>query len=132
MGFPKSKRGYQSARLMPLVFFMSYSELLKDPRWQKVKTEIQLRDNFTCQKCGAKNKTVNVHHRHYLTARMPWDYPRHLLILLCVDCHKEEESCNDILKELVPCLHVCGYFNTEIRDAVNKLIDLKSKNYVKG
>ena len=25
MGFPKSKRGYQSARLMPLVFFMTYT-----------------------------------------------------------------------------------------------------------
>ena len=51
----------------------TYSELLRDPRWQKRKTEIMQRDNFTCQKCGCKTKTLNVHHLHYLPNRNPWN-----------------------------------------------------------
>lgn len=104
---------------------MSYSEKLKDPRWQRKKSEIQIRDQFTCQKCGCKTKTLNVHHRHYLVAREPWDYPGELLILLCDLCHKQEEEAKDILTEMIPALHFWGYFNTDIRDIVNKLIESK-------
>lgn len=103
-----------------------YAEKLLDNRWQQVKSSIQIRDQFTCQKCGCKDKVVQVHHRHYLTGRDPWDYPDNLLVLLCSSCHKEEEECAEILKEMIPVLHNYGYFNTEIRDIVNKLIESKT------
>lgn len=108
-----------------------YSDRLKDIRWQKVKSSIQIRDQFTCQKCKGNQHTLEpgtlleVHHRHYLPLRAPWDYPEQLLVLLCSGCHKEEEDCAEIIKELIPALHFHGYFNTEIRDEVNKLIEVR-------
>lgn len=114
-----------------------YRSRLKDIRWQEVKNTIQIRDQFTCQKCKGNKHTLpegtllEVHHRHYLPLRAPWDYPEQLLVLLCSECHKEEETTADILKEMAPALHFHGYFNTEIRDFVNKLIEDKiqqSKN----
>lgn len=102
-----------------------YSEKLLDPRWQKVKSTIQIRDHFACKKCGCKDSTLHVHHRHYLPLREPWDYPEALLVLLCAKCHKEEEQAADVIKEMAPALHHWGYFNTEIRDFVNKLIESK-------
>jgi hypothetical protein len=102
-----------------------YNEKLKDINWQKKKNSIQIRDEFTCQKCGSKEGFLNVHHRHYLPGRDPWDYPDQLLILLCEDCHKDEEDCKDILTEMIPVLHYWGYLNTEIRDIVNNLIQAK-------
>lgn len=108
--------------------FMSkkiYDEYLRDPRWQRKRLEILSRDSFTCQKCGDDKSTLHVHHRHYMVARLPWDYPSELLITLCESCHKEEETCSEVLKELIPSLHFWGYFNTEIRDEINKLISAR-------
>lgn len=100
-----------------------HSDYYQDVRWQRKRLEILERDQFTCQKCQASgNDMLHVHHRHYLTTRMPWDYPSELLISLCSKCHKQEEDTREILRELVPALHFWGYFNTEIRDYVNKLI----------
>lgn len=100
-----------------------YAEKLLDQRWQQRKTSIQIRDQFTCQKCGAKNETVHVHHRHYILGREIWDYPDELLVLVCKKCHGEEEQCAEIVTEMAKALHTFGYWNTEIRDFVNKLIE---------
>jgi hypothetical protein len=104
---------------------ISYGELLKDPRWQKKRLYIMGRDEFSCKKCGDSKSTLSVHHRHYLPARLPWDYPDELLVTLCDPCHKEEEDCREVLKDLIPSLHYWGYFNTDIRDEVNRLINVK-------
>jgi 5-methylcytosine-specific restriction endonuclease McrA len=65
---------------------MTYSEKLRDPRWQKKRLHILERDNWTCILCGAKEKPLQVHHVLYLKIN-PWDYPDHLLQTLCDDCH---------------------------------------------
>ena len=67
----------------------NYSELLKDPRWQKCRLKILERDNFTCQKCGDNETTLNIHHLKYKTGKMPWDYSDKTLITLCKHCHNE-------------------------------------------
>lgn len=103
----------------------TYSNKLLDPRWQKKRLEIMGRDCFTCQKCGATGNTLHVHHRHYLIGRDPWDYSGELLITLCQKCHKEEEDTADIGPNLVNTMHFWGFFNTEIRDELNKLINQK-------
>lgn len=105
----------------------SYADKLLDPRWQKKRLEIMGRDEFKCAKCGNESKTLSVHHRHYLIGRDPWDYPGELLVCLCLWCHREEEECAEILKQLIPSLHFWGYLNTEIRDYVNKLIEARMK-----
>ena len=43
-----------------------YSMKLKNPKWQRRKAEIMLRDNFTCQICGDTETTLNVHHIRYV------------------------------------------------------------------
>lgn len=100
-----------------------YADKLLLPAWQKRKTEIQIRDNFTCQKCGDDKTQLQVHHRHYVLGRDPWDYPDNLLVLLCSHCHAEEELYANIGAELTPVLHNYGVFNSEIKDFLNKLIE---------
>lgn len=100
-----------------------YAEKLLDPLWQQKKSSIQIRDQFTCQKCGDKKTELHVHHRHYISGRLPWDYPDNLLITLCKPCHMEEELYADIGQNMLQVLHNYGYFNTEIKDILNKLIE---------
>ncbi len=69
----------------------SYFEKLKDPRWQKIRLKILERDNWTCQNCGDKESTLNVHHRYYKPKLEPWEYPEESLITLCEECHEFEK-----------------------------------------
>ncbi len=70
----------------------NYAEKLRDPRWQKKRLEIFERDNWTCQSCYAKDKTLNVHHRTYHPNHDPWEYENEDLVTLCEDCHEEERA----------------------------------------
>lgn len=83
---------------------MTYSEKLKDPRWQKKRLEILQRDDFTCQNCGGKNKTLHVHHKIY-RANEPWDEPNANLITLCKDCHEEIQYFREHLIEGISLIH---------------------------
>jgi hypothetical protein len=65
---------------------MTYSEKLKDPRWQRKRLDILKRDDFTCRDCGAINKTLHVHHCHY-DGGDPWKANDDVLLTLCEDCH---------------------------------------------
>ena len=66
----------------------SYSDLLKDPRWQKKRLGILQRDNFECRSCNDNSKTLHVHHTFYDKNISPWDYNNDDLITLCEDCHE--------------------------------------------
>lgn len=80
---------------------MTYSEKLRDPRWQRKRLEILNRDEFTCQNCGDNNTTLHIHHRLYLKNKDPWDYESNLLITLCEICHSQEsESIDFAINEL--------------------------------
>lgn len=68
---------------------MTYSEKLKDPRWQKKRLEILERDKFTCQLCGDDETTLHVHHKKYFKNKEPWDINNKYLITLCKYCHFE-------------------------------------------
>ncbi len=104
----------------------NYKELLLDSRWQKKRLEIMGRDCFTCQKChSTDHRALHVHHRHYINGRMPWDYPSELLITLCATCHKQEEDCADMGQRIFETMHHWGFFNTEVRDILNKAIEEK-------
>ena len=65
----------------------NYSELLKDPRWQKKRLEILQRDNFKCMSCGETKDTLHVHHIRYEYGNNPWDATDKDLITLCEACH---------------------------------------------
>ena len=66
----------------------SYSELLKDPRWQKKRLEIMQRDKFECRACESSDTTLHVHHMVYHKGLMPWEYDNHDLMTLCEKCHE--------------------------------------------
>jgi 5-methylcytosine-specific restriction endonuclease McrA len=71
----------------------SYSDKLKDPRWQRKRLEIFDRDNFTCKRCGNKDNTLHAHHLYYFEQYPnPWDYPDYALLTLCEDCHTTEHE----------------------------------------
>lgn len=69
-----------------------YSEQLKDPRWQKKRLEILEASGWRCEDCGAQDKTLHVHHCHYLKGKEPWEYSRDLLMTLCDQCHEQRAS----------------------------------------
>lgn len=56
----------------------------------KKKTEILQRDNFTCQHCGRKDRTLHVHHLLYNKDAKPWEYDNKNLITLCDVCHEND------------------------------------------
>lgn len=78
---------------------MTYSEKLKDPRWQKKRLQIMDRDGFTCQCCGDKETTLNIHHKKYNGD--PWEASENDLMTVCEDCHYIIESAKgtDVLLE---------------------------------
>ena len=66
-----------------------YGDLLKDPRWQRKKSEILQRDDFTCQLCTDTETELHIHHKKYITGLKPWEYENKYLVTLCVNCHKK-------------------------------------------
>ncbi len=71
---------------------MTYSEKLKDPRWQKKRLQILERDAWTCKHCKATDKTLHVHHVVYHKGFDPWEYEDLEYITLCWDCHQCHED----------------------------------------
>lgn len=53
----------------------SYYDLFKHPKWQKKRLKILELAGFECERCGAKNKTLHVHHKYYEKGLKPWEYP---------------------------------------------------------
>jgi len=70
----------------------TYSEKLKDPRWQKKRLEVLQRDNFTCQLCGDAETELHVHHHAYLKGCQPWEYELSNFSTFCKHCHAAAES----------------------------------------
>ncbi|MCK5616636.1 hypothetical protein KAR91_83015 [Candidatus Pacearchaeota archaeon] len=66
----------------------NYSDLLKHPKWQKMRLKVLEDQKFTCERCDSKEKTLNVHHGYYDKNLKPWEYPIESLHCLCGDCHK--------------------------------------------
>lgn len=64
---------------------MSYSDKLRDPRWQKKRLEILNRDDFQCQLCLDKDTELHVHHKSY--SGEPWETDSSELITYCKHCH---------------------------------------------
>lgn len=75
-----------------------YAEKLKSPKWQRRRLEIMERDNFTCQICGNKDATLNVHHLYYNDE--PWDAEDDCLITLCEECHEHEHDAGHLQRAI--------------------------------
>lgn len=86
----------------------SYSDLLKDPRWQKVRLEKLQAADWACEVCYESEEMLSVHHKHYVKGRSPWEYAHHELVVLCQSCHECEHREIDLRKELIARLPVDG------------------------
>ncbi len=82
----------------------TYSEKLKDPRWQRLRLEVLNRDNFTCRYCGDTKSTLHVHHLYYSKGVEPWEYDDFALMTLCETCHELQHSMTNLEKFLFMCI----------------------------
>jgi hypothetical protein len=64
----------------------TYSEKLRDPRWQKKRLQVLERDNWTCKMCSDKETELHVDHTSY--SGEPWEALDDQLQTLCKHCHK--------------------------------------------
>ena len=81
---------------------MSYSEKLRDPRWQKKRLKILERDKWRCQYCGNTKDQLQVHHTLYSNCE-PWDEAEENLKTICLGCHNAIQKLKDktILDEML-------------------------------
>lgn len=89
----------RSAKPAAKAAYVSYSEKLRDPKWQKMRLEVMQRDKFSCQVCNNTEKTLNVHHRFYRKGAAPWEYEPSALVTLCEDCHSAAEQERDFIQQ---------------------------------
>lgn len=73
----------------------TYSQLLRDPRWQKLRLEVLSLHKWACDVCGETQSTLHVHHRNYLKGRNPWEYECDQLAVLCEECHSDKHKSDD-------------------------------------
>lgn len=82
----------------------TYSETLKDPRWQKKRLKIFERDNWACRECRCTDDSLQVHHRKYERGAAPWDIADRFLVTLCERCHERatalHREASDMLREM--------------------------------
>jgi 5-methylcytosine-specific restriction endonuclease McrA len=107
---------------------MTYAEKLKDPRWQKKRLEILQRDEFSCQICKSKEKTLHIHHLAYEYGVEPWNYQNNYFKTLCIDCHQDEEFCKPFVKAGIRLLQEYGYSNSNLFQLIHELLTLKKQN----
>lgn len=77
----------------------TYTEKLKDPRWQRKRLEIMERDSFKCTQCSDKKSTLNIHHWKY--TKNPWDAPSSDLSTVCESCHKDIEFSKKLINSFI-------------------------------
>jgi hypothetical protein len=66
---------------------LTYSEKLKDKRWQNKRNAVKEKADFKCQDCGS-DKNLEIHHCYYKFGLEPWQYPIDSLRCLCSNCHE--------------------------------------------
>lgn len=107
----------------------TYSELLKDPRWQKKRLEALQAAEWACQDCGCDERTLHVHHLRY--GSTPWDVELRDLRTLCETCHDTRHATlHNLTKEILPYLdkldleRVAGYAIT--------LVAIEQQGFISG
>ena len=96
---------------------MTYSEKLRDPRWQKRRLQLFEAANWTCESCGTKTETLHAHHGYYKRKTEPWDYPDYTMHVLCESCHGEMQALLESTHHFIGC-----YSKQELR-SLNHILD---------
>jgi hypothetical protein len=110
----------------------TYSEKLRDPKWQKKRLEVLQRDEFCCQLCNDKETELHIHHIFYIKGKNPWEYNDSDLVTYCKYCHLiVERYKNKVVFQVKNInnhylVHLCEY-NTDL-DLISFLYILKLDN----
>ena len=86
----------------------SYSQKLRDPRWQKKRLEVLQSQGWVCACCSAQEQTLHVHHKHYVQGREPWEYEDNQLVVLCESCHSARHDADKKIHDLLARVDVSG------------------------
>jgi len=100
---------------------MTYSEKLRDPRWQKKQLHILQRDGWACFACKSTTKALKVYHLIY-AKRDPWDYPDHCYQTLCGECQKQRQEIADKVVDDFR-VRLAGLPTKNLEKAALKLLD---------
>ncbi len=102
---------------------MTYSDKLKDGRWQHKRLQILQAANFKCEECRDTNN-LQVHHCCYIKGREPWEYDIDLLMCLCDECHESRQKQEDAIRvSLAKILRMLNQANME-KEAWNIISEL--------
>lgn len=77
------KLSYENNQPKP---YVGYNEQLKDPRWKAFRWFIRKVRGEKCEICGS-TQTLQVHHTHYNSNCMAWEYTCKDVLILCRECH---------------------------------------------
>lgn len=100
----------------------TYSQKLRDPRWQRRRLEVLEAAKFACSDCGGHQEELHVHHRRYRRGVNPWEYPDHELEVLCKTCHFAACNLRDHLEDSIGTMDsssleaLCGFAAGLCRD----------------
>lgn len=114
---------------------MTYSEKLKDPRWQDfrrafIQSRKQPEGNISCDDCGEDPATaLHVHHRRYIHGREPWDYDYGDLRLLCECCHDSIHETEQFARAFIIALP--PHLMSEMRQVFEELNECRTDGLMK-
>lgn len=111
-----------------------YGEKLLDPRWQKLRLQVFQRDEFTCQLCSAKDRTLHLHHAAYCPwSDDPWETPAAVLFTVCADCHESEHEVHrDALFDVITLLGEAGIRTSLDLSHVSMCADIELHHIAEG
>lgn len=108
----------------------TYSEQLKDPKWQKKRLEVLTRDDWTCKDCGDKESSLQVHHKHYEYGKKPWDYELDILVTLCENCHKGITEYKKAIKHRIDVEFVSNQSLSELDTIISCLLNIDVPTFI--
>lgn len=80
---------------------------------------------FKCQMCGAKDKTLHIHHINYEKGKKPWEYHYSNFKCLCEDCHEGVETTIFLARRVVSWVphEIMAQILLEFLEAYNKAVE---------
>ena len=77
---------------------MTYSEKLREPRWQRRRLELFASAGWKCQECGSTTRNLQAHHCSYAPLIEPWDLPDSVMMVLCEVCHEHRQGFENTIR----------------------------------
>lgn len=84
----------------------TFSDMYRDPRWQKKRLEVLSAANWTCSQCGDVDQQLHVHHYWYTRDEPPWVVVDGQLAALCHECHATAEEIKSGFAQLFSMVNV--------------------------